>query len=192
MRRIIICLISLSIINCSDKESIPEKKGDDQQLKQTVVVNLPFEDVPLLDYPIRFSCSQGPDIIDYSNLSSALIDLFPEHLNYLVGKININHQYVGLISRTVGDINRPILYTFNYKGILVDTLSLSGNCFSAPDDTEVRFGSFIYKNYKIEIIDSTTSYSLDQNKSAIEGTDTLVLNKRVYEINQEGKFIKLE
>ncbi len=146
--------------------------------------------IPTLDLPVEFTCSSGPEQVDYSALDTFWLNrLVSTGRNYIVGKIFSESLYVALLFRKVGDQNFPWISTFALDGTPIDSKEITGDCFDAPDGTVLKYKTVVNSDHTITVTDSTRMFDIDSAGNIIEASEQLRLKVSHYSISREGKIL---
>ena len=147
--------------------------------------------IPILELPVEFNCSAGPEQVDYSRLDSIwLARLVAKGRDYLVGRIPSTEDYVLLAYRMVDDQNFPVLFTFRSDGSVIDSLNVVGDCFDAPDGTILRHSTRINGDRSVSIADTNRSYLSNSQGEIIQSSERVTVKTRHYSLSSSGRFVE--
>jgi len=141
----------------------------------------------VIKLPLNYSCYTIPSS-KYELINNTYLEKFINRDSYFVGRIYKTRKFTTLIFGQVADNNYPVVYTFTQNGFPIDTLEMSGSCFTGPDGTEQTYSCNIETNGNFTITDTLKSYRLDQKGNIIPTSESLEIVSNRYKLNDSGMF----
>jgi hypothetical protein len=146
-----------------------------------------IKNVEEIKLPIQLNSSSFVGSVNYQKYRKDLFKRFaPQHAYELYGRIILNRKFVSLIFNAVGDINKPIIMTYDLDGNRIDSLNLFPNACNNYSGF-IAETAYLSSDRNIKIIDSIGVWDLKSNDWKIKdlGLDSIKIL-----ISNSGKFIK--
>jgi hypothetical protein len=107
------------------------------------------------------------------------------------GKIYEDDKAVGIIYSVIGDINVPILVTYDKQGSRIDSLNLFENASGFDFESETYEHVTFFPNKTIQVIDSIKTWKTDETgEDRVPETETLTIDTLIHRITGDGKIVK--
>jgi hypothetical protein len=145
-----------------------------------------------LQTPISMATMRFPEKQTSKTYDKELFQKFKYSTAYEVyGKIYEDDKTVGIIYSVIGDINVPILVTYDKQGNRIDSLNLFENATGFDFESETYEHVTFLANKTIQVIDSTKTWKTDETgEDRIPETETLTIDTLTHRITGDGKIIK--
>ncbi len=116
-------------------------------------------------------------------------DSLPEFKKYgdIIGLLAETDTYVAILFSKSGDIQLPVVRTFNHSGHLISSQKLyNGICCGENEDCSGLSTVVITKNLDIHMKDSTQTFERDKNKSDKKENIKIKVKLETYTIETDG------
>jgi hypothetical protein len=142
--------------------------------------------------PTSFGSMTYPNKDTSDDYDAGLFEKFKSYSAFMVyGKMYEDEKTAGIIYTVIGDYNVPILMTYDKSGNKIDSLNLFENSSGFNFDSETFEFVTIYPDRRIQVIDSTKTWTMEDNgEDRIEGTEKVTVDTITYLIRTDGQIIK--
>jgi hypothetical protein len=143
--------------------------------------------------PISFRSLKFPDKHINNTFDQVLFKKYKPIAAYTVyGKLYEDEKSVAIIYTVIGDVNSPILMTYNKMGNKIDSLNLFEGESVFHFESETSKYVTIFSDKRIQVIDSVTTWKMEDNgEDRIEGTGKVSrIDKISYQLDLDGKIRK--
>ncbi len=107
------------------------------------------------------------------------------------GKVFEDEKSIGIIYTVIGDINVPILMTYDKQGNKIDSLNLFENASGFDVVSETYEYVTFNPDKTIQVIDSTKTWTTDvSGEERILETEKLTIDTLTHFVNEDGKIVK--
>jgi hypothetical protein len=121
----------------------------------------------------------------------------------IIGKVDETPEYIAILFSKTGDIQVPILRTFNHKGDLISSLRLYiGNCCGENEDCSGLSTAIVKDNttrntsatmvMEIYLKDSTQTFERDKKKFDKKRNIKILVKEEYYTINDKGEIKRID
>ncbi len=189
IQRLIPVLTILLITSCSEKSKTDSADNLEQQTKITTFSSV-YDTLDFLTVPITLT----PDTWDEmhrKHLSKYGVGEGWELLKHPYARLIESSNYKGIIFISTDETGSPTLITIDKSGHPIDTLFLLGDSGGNDPSTGTSEIATINKDFIIHLIDSTSTFDVDQNGNRIENSGKLTVTNERYRILDNGKINKI-
>ena len=110
----------------------------------------------------------------------------------LIGKVNQTDRYTAILYSISGDIQLPVLYTFNTEGEEISSLKmLLGNCCGENEDCSGLSTAQITQDLHIILKDSMQTFERDVKQSDKKKNIKLLKKREEFKIDSTGKILQV-
>ncbi len=176
--------IFISCHSSTDNSSV--NKPEAKNLTAIELFSSSLHSVPL---PFKDTCF---DTVAVQHIK--LPDSLPKFKTFgqIIGKINETSDYIAILFSKSGDIQLPILRTFNHNGELISSLRLYlGDCCGENEDCSGVSTVSISKDLHITLKDSTQTFERDKKKFDKKSNIKIKVKDEIYRISDKGEIEKV-
>lgn len=173
--RYLLLIIALSLYGC---------KSQHDEFKKYI------NHLDSLDSPIVFESIKYPEGKKSEKYDRGLFDRYKlQNAQSAYGMLFNDGKTVGVIYTVAGDINVPVLVTYDKNGNKIDSLNLFQNAsgFALESETYERV---LFVDRTIQVRDSVVKWLLDESgEDRIEGSEKSTIYSFEYLIDKNGKIV---
>ena len=181
-------LLSCGIAQKNDKKEEFEEQNIQKDTSSFMKIISVIPDIKLpysMWYGIDNNDNQYPDA---EELGSDIAKLVPE-VSVIVGKLPINNDNIYILYGLVGDILYPCLNIYDKNGKRVDSLYLHIGYCVADENIINSSATTIYKNFSIQMADTTQHIHYIENDKGYEKIiDSVIVKTRKMNLTKDGYY----
>ncbi len=144
----------------------------------------------LLDTPIVFETIKYPEGKKSKKYDRGLFERYKlQNAQSVYGMLFNDDKTVGVIYTVAGDINVPVLVTYDRNGNKIDSLNLFQNASGFDLESETYERALLFSR-TIQVTDSVVKWRLDESgEDRIEGSEKSTIHSFEYLVDKDGKII---
>ena len=144
-----------------------------------------YSQIPILEYPIVIDCMDDIDYVYFDNPKDSLVIKYKPENCAVNGRMIDQTNFIAIIYSYPGDFMYPEIHTYSLSGSPIDTLKLGTSCGWWFSRYERQIISIDDKN-KVQVVDTLKFYALDDNDEPIIGSDSIVVETKIFQISETG------